>query len=76
MNPRGELSWMPSLQIIAAIEERPVIARLLAHLGLPTRAASIVPSGLSLHPDRFNHRADAGARLTVRANGAKSAAAG
>ncbi|MEO6024254.1 MAG: hypothetical protein ABIP64_14295 [Burkholderiales bacterium] len=44
MNPRGELSWMPSLQIIAAIEEPPVIARLLAHLSLPTRAPPRLPA--------------------------------
>ena len=33
-----------TLKIIAAIEERPVIARILAHLGLPTRAPPRAPA--------------------------------
>ena len=42
-----------ALKIIAAIEDPPVMVRILAHLGLPTRAPSrSLPSGLSLHPNR------------------------
>jgi hypothetical protein len=33
-----------ALKIIAAIEEPPVIARILAHLGLPTRAPPRSPA--------------------------------
>jgi hypothetical protein len=39
------------LKIIAAIEEPGVIAKILAHLGLPTRhLRSVIPASLAVQP--------------------------
>jgi hypothetical protein len=59
-----------ALKIIAAVEEPAVIARILTHLGLPTRspaaltgaAAGSVPSGLIPDSTGFTPRADKPAR--------------
>ena len=59
-----------ALKIIADIEEPPLIARILAHLGLPTRAPTArtgaatrpIPSSLSLHPTPVCHQAGDRAR--------------
>jgi hypothetical protein len=64
-----------ALKIIAAIEDPPVILRILTHLGLPTRAPPRAPARrfdlfqavCSSSQDRFCNRADDPARRMILA---------
>jgi len=45
------------LKIIAAIEDPPVIVKILAHLGLPTRAPATLPcAAIRFIPDNLRSR--------------------
>src|SRR6202008_884401 len=56
-----------ALKIIAAIEDPPVIVKILSHLGLPTRAPPRAPAQRF---DLFQTTGEAENRLPTRADGA------